>query len=98
MHESNWIEEQRQLIRDSGIPERLVDYAQADPEVAATLLSPSQARIGHQLLRKVLPDIQSIAVAISDFDQRPHRELSRDEIRNRIQQLHDQLTQADTDE
>jgi hypothetical protein len=91
MHESNWIEEQRQLIRDSGILERLVDYAQADPEVAATLLSPSQARMGIQLMRKVLPDIQSIAVAISDFDQRPHRDLSRDEIRNRLQQLHEHL-------
>jgi hypothetical protein len=91
MHESNWIEEQRQLIRDSGILERLVDYAQADPEVAATLLSPSQARMGIQLMRKVLPDIQSIAVAISDFDQRPHRELNREEIRSRILQLHEQL-------
>jgi hypothetical protein len=98
MHESNWIEEQHQLIRDSGILERLVEYVQADPEVIDSILSPSQARMGHQLLRKVLPDIQSIAVAISDYDQRPHRDLSRDEIRNRLQQLHEQFIQAGTDE
>jgi hypothetical protein len=93
-----WIEECRQQIRDSGILENLLEYVQANPEIAHTLLSPSQARMGHQLLRKVLPDLQSIAVAISDFDHRPHRELSRDEIRGRIQQLHEQFMQAGNDE
>jgi hypothetical protein len=90
MTDPNWIEEQRQQIRNSGLIERLIEFVQADPEMADTLISPSQARIGLQLLRKVLPDLQSIAVALSDFDQRPERELSREEITSRIQDLHEQ--------
>jgi hypothetical protein len=90
MTDSTWIEEQRQQIRNSGLIERLIEFVQADPEMADTLISSSQARIGLQLLRKVLPDLQAIAMAISDFDQRPDRELSREEIMARLTYLHEE--------
>ena len=94
MTDPNWIEEQRQQIRESGILERLAEFIQTDPEIADTLISPSQARIGLQLLKKVLPDLQSIAVAISELDQSPPRELSREEIKIRLEQLHDRRSEG----
>jgi hypothetical protein len=96
MTDSTWIEEQRQQIRNSGLIERLIEFVQADPEMADTLISSSQARIGLQLLRKVLPDLQAIAMAISDFDQRPDRELSREEIMARLTHLHEESREEGT--